>query len=325
MKIGLDARPVRGAESYAFRLDELLPKYASEHEYVVDSEKCESVDMYHSFKYVLPDLFSSHRVPRVVTVYNLNFLRYPHLYSLSERIRRYLACRTADRILVLGNSEVDELAGHMGIDRRKIEVVLPLAASPPLAENGGSFFEAIRAKYDLPDQYMICLGAANPHARYRDLFDVMMASDAGLSLVVCGRRTPWSDELLAWAREHHKVNRIEFIYEFQQDDLPALLRMSRGFFRLHGDSGGEAVAPLVGAMRAGVPLVLSDMPRHREVAEEAAHYVAVDDRDTLAAAFEALVADAGFREELAGRSARRAELFSEAAVAQRISAIYASL
>lgn len=87
-----------------------------------------------------------------------------------------------------------------------------------------------------------------------------------VGIVVCGRRTAYSDSLLEFARGRHMASRVDFIYELSPDDLPALFRLAHAFVYLP-DAGIEAsIVPVVEAMRAGVPMVLSDTQLNREAA-----------------------------------------------------------
>ena len=85
MKIGFEDTPAAPAGTYSRHLAELLAEYAPEHEYIVDGARYKEFDLYHGFRPGLP-LPLLRKIPSVMTVHNLNFLRYPHLYSLPERL-----------------------------------------------------------------------------------------------------------------------------------------------------------------------------------------------------------------------------------------------
>lgn len=86
MKIGLDTAPAALRETYFQHLASVLARYAPEHEYVIGTEVNDGVDLYHGFRSSLPLSVHLRRVPSVMTVPNLNFLRYPHLYTFAERL-----------------------------------------------------------------------------------------------------------------------------------------------------------------------------------------------------------------------------------------------
>ena len=393
MKIGFEDTPAAPAGTYSRHLAELLAEYAPEHEYIVDGARYKEFDLYHGFRPGLP-LPLLRRIPSVMTVHNLNFLRYPHLYSLPERLvllRLYRrALRSASLLITVNRDARAELSERLRIDPGRIEVVMPLAARVPHETPGGAQLEAVRRKYMLPGRFILMLGTVEPRHNHEVLFEAVgslgererairaeglraaqraagpelpgmaaghareqggavtagqggIATDvrreipadgAGASaatsaervgIVVCGRRTAYSDSLLEFARGRHMASRVDFIYELSPDDLPALFRLAHAFVYLP-DAGIEAsIVPVVEAMRAGVPMVLSDTQLNREAAGDAAAYVRPEAAGEVAAALENVLSDANFRREMKARERRRAELFSEYAVARRLIDIYSSL
>ena len=397
MKIGFEETPAAPAGTYSRHLAELLAEYAPEHEYIVDGARYKELDLYHGFRPGLPLPLLLRRIPSVMTVDNLNFLRYPHLYSLPERLvllRLYRrALRSASRLITVNRDAREELSERLRIDPGRIEVVMPLAARVPHETPGGAQLEAVRRKYMLPGRFILMLGTVEPRHNHEVLFEAVgslgererairaeglraaqraaaaagpelpgLAADrdpgrgaaaaAGrggiatgmrgeapadtavrpaassaerVGIVVCGRRTAYSDSLLEFARGRHMASRVDFIYELSPDDLPALFRLAHAFVYLP-DAGIEAsIVPVVEAMRAGVPMVLSDTQLNREAAGDAAAYVRPEAAGEVAAALENVLSDANFRREMKARERRRAELFSEYAVARRLIDIYGSL
>lgn len=397
MKIGFEETPAAPAGTYSRHLAELLAEYAPEHEYIVDGARYKELDLYHGFRPGLPLPLLLRRIPSVMTVHNLNFLRYPHLYSLPERLvllRLYRrALRSASRLITVNRDAREELSERLRIDPGRIEVVMPLAARVPHEPPAGAQLEAVRRKYMLPAEFILMLGTVEPRHNHEVLFEAVgslgererairaeglraaqraaaaagpelpgLAADrdpgrgaaaaAGrggiatgmrgetpadaavppaassaerVGIVVCGRRTVYADSLLEYARGRHMASRVDFIYELSPDDLPALFRLAHAFVYLP-DAGIEAsIVPVVEAMRAGVPMVLSDTQLNREAAGDAAAYVRPEAAGEVAAALENVLSDANFRREMRARERRRAELFSEYAVARRLIDIYSSL
>ena len=118
---------------------------------------------------------------------------------------------------------------------------------------------------------------------------------------------------------------MDFIYELTPSDLPALFRLARVFAYLPAADAEASVVPVVEALRAGLPMVLSDTQVNREAAGEAAAYVRPEARGEVLAALENALEDVSWRRTMQERERRRAELFSEYAVAERLMQIYTSL
>ena len=587
MKIGFDDTPAAPVGTYSQHLARLLAEYAPEHEYIIDGKRCKEFDLYHGFRPGLPFPVLLRRIPCVMTVHNLNFLRYPHLYSLGARLvllrlyRRML--RSASRVITVNRDAREELSDRLRIDPGRIEVVMPLAARMPQNPPDGAELEGVRRKYALPRDFVLMLGTVEPRHNQEVLFEALAllrereremletrgaemptaaertevraaertgaqagmqsgteagtetgaetgteagaetgmrtgartgeqpaggaaertgeraagrnvesvaeagafaetvarsvrepdgggdlnpenagwrddtASDgvggygdveagAGLAMrgvgedtpdanrntvaefapagrervrpadgtarsggagtdgtdetagvvgvgeaigaadrgadmsvegvcrsartsvgdagrdvgvsvadagrsdaavaagrrgaagtdgrpplpqrvgvVVCGRRTAYADFLLGYARERHMAARVDFIYELSPEDLPALFRLARTFVYLPDAEIEASIVPVVEALRAGLPMVLSDTRLNREAAGDAAVYVDPEAVGEVAAALENVLWDETFRSEMRRRERRRAELFSEYAVARRLIDIYTSL
>jgi len=587
MKIGFDDTPAAPVGTYSQHLARLLAEYAPEHEYIIDGKRCKEFDLYHGFRPGLPFPVLLRRIPCVMTVHNLNFLRYPHLYSLGERLvllrlyRRML--RSASRVITVNRDAREELSDRLRIDPGRIEVVMPLAVRMPQNPPDGAELEGVRRKYALPRDFVLMLGTVEPRHNQEVLFEALAllrereremletrgaemptaaertevraaertgaqagmqsgteagtetgaetgteagaetgmrtgartgeqpaggaaertgeraagrnvesvaeagafaetvarsvrepdgggdlnpenagwrddtASDgvggygdveagAGLAMrgvgedtpdanrntvaefapagrervrpadgtarsggagtdgtdetagvvgvgeaigaadrgadmsvegvcrsartsvgdagrdvgvsvadagrsdaavaagrrgaagtdgrpplpqrvgvVVCGRRTAYADFLLGYARERHMAARVDFIYELSPEDLPALFRLARTFVYLPDAEIEASIVPVVEALRAGLPMVLSDTRLNREAAGDAAIYVDPEAVGEVAAALENVLWDETFRSEMRRRQRRRAELFSEYAVARRLIDIYTSL
>ncbi len=516
MKIGFDDTPAAPAGTYSQHLARLLAEYAPEHEYIIDGKRSKEFDLYHGFRTGLPFPVLLRRIPCVMTVHNLNFLRYPHLYSLAERLvllrlyRRML--RSAERLITVNRDAREELSDRLQIDPGKIEVVMSLAARVPQEPPADAELEAVRRKYALPRDFVLMLGTVEPRHNHEVLFEALaqlrereretlemkrrndgaglrtaavrsaeqgaqpaaeqeteqgaeltggpaaeqgaeqdpersaefcretdggddlnpenagwrdgMAADGGgrgdveagaaahgggaespdvnrntvadaavpdrgrvypapgesrrrdgaqirsaggctgagavghagdagadgagtascdtgtggagfqpgetpaprrIGIVVCGRRTAYADFLLGYARERHMAARVDFIYELSPEDLPALFRLARTFVYLPDAEIEASIVPVVEALRAGLPMILSDTRLNREAAGDAAVYVNPEAVGEAAAALENVLWDETFRSEMRRRERRRAELFSEYAVARRLIDIYSSL
>ena len=218
MKIGLDTAPAALRGTYFQHLASVLARYAPEHEYVIGTEVNDGVDLYHGFRSSLPLSVHLRRVPSVMTVPNLNFLRYPHLYTFAERLfvltlyRR--ALRRAGRVITVSAPAREELSERLNIDPSKIEVMVPLAVPAPRGNPSQAELEHVRRKYALPEYFILMIGTVEPRHNHQAVFAALadVASPAGV--VVCGRRTAWSDYLLGYARARRIAARVDFIYEF---------------------------------------------------------------------------------------------------------------
>ena len=329
MKIALDTHPAAPAEHYIQHLAKLLARHAPQHEYFTDGESDESFDIYHGFRSGAPAAPRLRHAVTVFTVSDLRFLRFPHLFDLSERLfglRRYRqALRSAARVIALNTPAREELAERLQVDRRKIEVMLPLGALAPRTPPSEEELRFVRRKYALPDEFVLMVGPTDGRCHQPRVFEALLATGLPSGFVVCGRRSPCSNRLLNLARERRAADRIDFVYESEPREFTAFFHLARVFVQLSDADAEASIVPVVEALRAGLPSLLSDLPLHREAADDAAAYVRPETHDELVEALRRLDGDAGFRRALHGRGLRRAEAFSEEAVVRRLLAIYSAL
>lgn len=80
--------------------------------------------------------------------------------------------------------------------------------------------------------------------------------------------------------------------------------------------------PLLEAMHFGVPALVSDLPVHHEVAQDAALYVPVDDADALSGALKKMIHEPHLRDSLISKGKKRAAHFSLKKHAERTLEVY---
>ncbi len=309
------------------RVVDILGRYAPQHQFRIGGGGSARADVYHTLTQYIPYSVRHRGASSVVTVPNLNFVRYPHIYSLPERmfvlpLYRH-CCRVADRIITVSESSKRELSERLNIDSRKIEVVMPLVGLTKPVSGYEIERAAVREKYDLPEDYILMLGTVEPRHNHSTLLQVLDQLDEPYNLVICGRHTTYSDVLLRFAREHHLVSKITFVYELLASDLPTIFAMARSMvYTPHIET---SILPVIEAMRLRVPMILSDTVLNREAAADAALYVTPGSAEQMLDALLRIMDDEEFRRRMVDREAERAELFSEFAVAQRLVEIYSAL
>ena len=166
----------------------------------------------------------------------------------------------------------------------------------------GESDEVIRRKFMLPERYILTLMTVETLGQERMLLDLMAGGRLGADLVLCGRRSFYADMLLRTARDRRLALRTNFIYEYSPEELSAFFRMADGLVYLPRKRG--RVQPVVEALYAGIPAVLSDT---RLTAGDAARYIACPELDELADTLDAILSDSGLRRQVQGCCLRRVE------------------
>lgn len=156
----------------------------------------------------------------------------------------------------------------------------------------------------VPDRYYLHVGARRPHKNVPQLVRALAGLGPDAHLVLVGSidaRMP--DPTMDVARELGVADRVIQLSGVSEPDLMALYARAAGF--LYPSLIEGFGLPLLEAMAAGVPVVASDIPVFREVAEGAAVFVPPDDTGAWIEAIDSL-ADPGRRAALVDAGRRRA-------------------
>ncbi len=263
-------------------------------------------------------------VPLVVTVHDAAPLVMPDAFTRrGVKFHRQGFAAVAKRArLVIAVSEfsADEVVTHTAIRREQIRVV------PNGVDRERATVDAVtkaRLIYAIDDQpYVFWAGTFQPRKNVRVLLDAFARLDPNVvphRLVLAGP-PGWkpddadaavADELGDRVRLLGPVHREQLFPLFAGADLFAFPSRHEGFG-----------IPVLEAMAQETAVVCSDIPALREVAGDAARFVAVDDTDRWVDALTTLLGDATERERLVAAGRARVANYSWERCARETSEVY---
>ncbi|HUR96267.1 MAG TPA: glycosyltransferase family 1 protein [Gemmatimonadales bacterium] len=170
--------------------------------------------------------------------------------------------------------------------------------------------EAIRAKYALPDRFLLYAGAIYPPKNFTRLVRAYarVGPERGIPLVVAGGENRFLSErellepealgISSWVRRPGWI---------EHEDLAALYALAEALLlpSLFESCG----LPVLEAMAAGCPVVTADRYGTKELAEQAAVLVDPESVDSIAAGIRQVLDDAPLRTRLIGAGRERSDTF----------------
>jgi glycosyltransferase involved in cell wall biosynthesis len=280
----------------------------------------------HAPCYVMP-VWST--VPVLVNVHDILAFTRPELCTAANRshFRRFLpkTLERAARVVVPSSAVKREIIDtFQDLPHEKIRV-LPWGVEPafaPVADEAKRRGVALR--YGLPPAYILHVGRREPKKNIRQVIEAYFSARATMKiphrLVLAGPEGWGTRELDKIVRElglEEMVLRLGYV---PREDLPAIYSMASALvFPSLAEGFG---LPVVEAMACGTPVIASDIPALREVADTAARLVAPGALPELRLALEELLTDEALAEEHARRGLERAREFSWAEHARRTVRLY---
>lgn len=279
--------------------------------------------LFHATEHLLLPLRS---VPTVLTVHDLIFRHLPEHHKPLNRwylnLTLPLYCRRATHIIAVSECTRRDLLTAYGLPPDKVTVI-PEAADPRFRPQPPQAVAAIRARYDLPERYLLAVGTIEPRKnliRLLAAFKALYAERLTDALVIVGRRG-WLYEGFFAALERSPARRAVLFPGYVPD--PALPAFYAGAQALAFPSLYEGFGlPVLEALACGTPVVASNTSSIPEAGGDAALYCEPTDVEGLTQALRRILRDPDLREELRARGFAQAARFSWKRTAEETETVY---
>jgi glycosyltransferase involved in cell wall biosynthesis len=259
------------------------------------------------------------RLPRVVTVHDLNYLVHPEAHfgprALGMRLLVPLAVRRAHRVIVPSESTRRDVVERLRAAPDKVDVV-PEGVGQPQAGGPADAREARERLGAAGRAVVLSVSAKRPHKNLLRLIAALarIPPERRPLLVLPGYHTPHEAELRERARELGVADEVRFLGWVSEQELEGLYAAADcfAFPSLYEGFG----LPVLEAMARGVPVVTSGRASLAEVAGEAALIVDPEDEASIAAALERLLGDRELAERLRAAGFEQTARFTWEAAAE---------
>jgi len=280
-------------------------------------------ELFHATEHLLLPLRST---PTVLTVHDLIFR---HLSEHHKPLNRWylnltmpLYCRRASHIIAISRCTERDLIAAYGLPPEKITVIYE-AADPRFGPRPPEVVAATRARYGLPDRYLLFVGAIEPRknlARLLAAFEAIHAEGLSDALVIVGKRGWLYDDFFARLERSSVRDAVILPGYVPDEDLPTIYAGAQAlvFPSLYEGFG----LPVLEAMACGTPVVASNASSLPEVGGAAALYFSPTDVEAMAEALRRLLRDVDLRGSMRMAGLNRAAEFSWRGTASRTRTVY---
>lgn len=300
-----------------------LSRYVQEIAFATEATPAK-FDLYHEPSYLL----LGNRLPSVVTVHDLSFVRYPETHPAGRvRIvnRRLPQSLQAARAVITDSFAVrDEVIGHYGIPAEKVHAV-HLGVSALFRPRSGAILDPVLKRFQLRErQYLLSVGTLEPRKNLvctlRAYARLPQALRSRFPLVVVGAAGWHESPLFAELKPLERTGDVRVLYYVDDETLAHLYAGARAvvYPSLYEGFG----LPIIEAMASGAPLLTSSVGCMRELAQNAAVLVEPMDADAISTAIRRLLEDDAEVERLRAAGLERARSFTWERCAQETYDVY---
>ncbi|MCK4315860.1 MAG: glycosyltransferase family 4 protein, partial [Anaerolineae bacterium] len=279
--------------------------------------------LFHATEHLLLPLQS---IPTILTVHDLIFRHLPAHHKPLNRwylnLTMPLYCRRATHVIAVSECTRRDLVAAYNLPPEKITVVHE-AAAPRFRPQPPDTVVAVRARYHLPDRYLLFVGTIEPRKNLTRLlsgFEAIHADGLTDGLVIVGKRGWLYDDFFSRLEQSPARAAVILPGYVPDEDLPAIYAGAQALVlpSLYEGFG----LPVLEAMACGTPVTCSDTSSLPEIAGDAALHFDPDSVESLTDALRHLLSDTDLHAALRQRGFEQAAKFSWDQVAAETEAVY---
>lgn len=282
-------------------------------------------DLLHATEHLLPFL---RRIPTVFTLHDLIFRFDPasHLplnrTYLNLMMPRFL--RQARAIIAVSECTRQDAMRLYGVPGDKIHVIAEGVDARFKPVNHAGRLGHIRSSYNLPEQFILCLGTIEPRKNLPVLFEVLAARrERGLEmwhLVIVGKPGWLYEPIFRRVSELGLQDQVHFAGYVGDHDLPAIISAA-SVLAMPSRYEGFGL-PVLEAMACGTPVVCSDASSLPEVAGKAALLVPPEDVHGWDQALERVLSEVTLHAQMREQGLAQAAQFTWEQAARQTADLY---
>ncbi len=287
----------------------------------------QNIDIFHGLSNELPHDIKKTKAVKVVTIHDLIFLKFPELYKFFDRKiydhKFRFACEKSDRIIATSCQTKKDIMEFYGIRDTKIEVLYQTCNPKFAIKVSDEEKERVRRENNLPQHYLLSVGTIEKRKNTHRILEAVHEHNIDIDIVMVGRKTPYFDEIQAYAEAHNMTSRLHVYERLGNEALPAIYQMADIFIYPSMYEGFGI--PILEAFFSGTPVITNSNGSTGEIADNAAFTINAPHKDNLAEAIKYLLANTNERQKLIERGYERSKRFRRELITEDLMNFYSKL
>ena len=289
-----------------------------------------SLDIYLT-QYITP-WFVPKRIKIITIIHDISFNFFPRLMKLSDWIFLKtlipISLKRAVKILTVSKFTQKEILDYYKIPAEKVDYFYNAVDLEKYRDFESNELEAIRKKYQLPNDFLMYLGTFQPRKNLPVLikaFQMVRKKYPTLKLVLVGDPMAHNTDpqIKMWIEKLSLEEAVIFSGFIDEKDKPKFFALAKVFCypSLYEGFG----IPILEALAAKTPVVASDIPPHHEVAEGSVVFFSANDEHQMAEKILEIMEDEKLRNQLREKGIQQVKNFSWLEAAAKVASVFQSL
>ena len=286
----------------------------------------DEIDIYHGLSHEIPLGIEKTNIKSVVTIHDLIFIRYPHLFSSIDRKiyhkKFQSACKRANKIIAISHQTKNDIIEFFGTDENKIEVVYQGCNNVFQSKISKKRIEEICKKYNLPEKFILNVGTIEER---KNLLTILKSIKElpKQHLVVIGNGKEYKNKCLQYIIEHNLQKRVSFLSGIELEEIAAIYQKSE--IMIYPSVFEGFGIPILEALFSKTPVITSQGGCFSETGGEHSIYINPLSVSEITSAITKITTDTNLRNTMIEKGYNYAQNFTDKKVAENLQKIYTSL
>ena len=284
------------------------------------------IDIYHGLSNELPLGIEKTNIKTVVTIHDLIFIRYPHLFRMIDRKIYYKkfksACLRADKIIAVSQKTKQDIIDFFFIAEEKIEVVYQGCNAIFQEEIAAYKKQEVEKKYNLPKDYLLYVGSIEERKNLLTLLKTLKELP-NQKLVVIGNGKAYKIKCLRFISEHNLSDRILFLSDLNLEEMAAIYQNAQ--MLIYPSIFEGFGIPILEALFSKTPVITSEGGCFSEAGGEHSKYINPLSVEQMKAAILEIQNSTDLQEKMTAKGFEYAQNFTDDKIANNLMQVYKSL
>jgi len=292
---------------------------------IVNQLKSDDIHLYHGLSGEIPRGVEKSKIKTVVTIHDLIFVHYPHLYSFFDRKIHFnkfkYAAHKADKVIAISEQTKNDIIEIFNIDASKIEVIYQGCNNVFKEVATISEKENLKEKYNLPQKFILNVGTIEE--RKNLLTIVKSIKDIDVNLIAVGRKTEYYKEIEDYIRKHKLENKVFFLEKLTLKELSILYQLAE-IFVYPSIYEGFGI-PIIEALYSKTPVITTKGGVFPEAGGPDSIYVPIHDSEELSREITTLLNNPDLTREKVEKGYKFVQKFNDQEIADQVMRVYKSI
>lgn len=282
----------------------------------------DKIEIFHGLSGEIPMGLKHTHIKSVVTIHDLIFMRYPHLYSFFDRKIHYIkfkkSVHNADRVIAISEQTKSDIITYLGVKPEKIKVIYQGCQKEFKQTYTEEEKNEVAEKYNLPLSYILNVGTIEE--RKNALTIVKAITNIDTKLILIGKETSYCKKIHQYIKDNAIENKVSFLKGLTSKELAIIYQLAAVFVYPSFFEGFGI--PIIEALYSKTPVITTNSGVFPEAGGSDSVYVNPNNVAELEQAILNLLNNPNLRSAIAEKGLVYAQKFNDEVIAAQIIKCY---